>query len=142
MHRKSKNRADRLMKYEICSRFDRLVSFFNNHRYLKDLNVFNIDALEERDIHDNIKHLETMIMKTIQINNRVQQFHPLRRKRPDNRAHTIFSMMNKNSTIKRKSLNVVKATTTTSIDESVRYNNDISDSENTSVDSEVGSTDE
>lgn len=88
----------------------------------------------DRDLTANLRHLEETIIKTIHLKKLIKKT------KPADAANLFGQILGKSPRQEpRESVRLVKGTTLSSLpDESLKYENDISDSDMTSVDSGVG----
>ena len=91
----------------------------------------------DRDLTANLRHLEATIMKTVQLKKLIKK------PQPANTVNLFGQLLTKSPRQDRRdSVQLVKGTTLSSLpDDSLKYENDISDSDMTSVDSGVATGD-
>lgn len=126
--------GDHQTRDEVCRRFDRFFNLLNAHKQTGKLKLVELNPTVDRDLVENLRHLEGAIMKTIQVKKLIKKT------KPANAVNLFGQLLGKSPRPERKdSVRLVKGTTLSSLpDDSQKYDNDISDSDMTSVDSGVG----
>ena len=101
------------------------------------LKLVELNPMFDRDLTANLRHLEATIMKTVQLKKLIKK------PQPANTVNLFGQLLTKSPRQDRRdSVQLVKGTTLSSLpDDSLKYENDISDSDMTSVDSGVATGD-
>jgi len=120
------------MRNEICKRFDRFFNLITINKQTSSLKLVELNPIVDRDLTANLRHLEATILKTIQLKKLIKKTKP-------NVVNLFGQLLDKSpSQPQRDSVRLVKGTTLSSLpDDSIKFDNDISDSDMTSVDSGV-----